>query len=102
MVTARKRVPARGQAAHQVWPRWKKLRLARRHQKPVRWEQAVGADDCCAVCLSNFETGDAVVLPCNHVLHRECVQVWFSRRKQSAANAYIHVFFFYFRSDQTT
>jgi hypothetical protein len=33
-------------------------------------------EESCAVCLDGFEEGKAVVLPCRHIFHRECIGNW--------------------------
>lgn len=38
-------------------------------------------NDCCAVCLVDYEQGDLVrPLPCNHRFHRACIDTWLRQR----------------------
>ena len=36
------------------------------------------ANECCAVCLGQFEEGDEVrmLLPCTHEFHKGCIDEW--------------------------
>ena len=34
-------------------------------------------DELCTVCYCNFEEGEkAMILPCHHLFHPECIQKW--------------------------
>ncbi len=42
----------------------------------------------CAICLSDFETGDPVrILPCGHIFHREEVDAWLIQRKKLVSSS---------------
>uniref|UniRef100_A0A7S4RLR2 RING-type domain-containing protein n=1 Tax=Alexandrium monilatum TaxID=311494 RepID=A0A7S4RLR2_9DINO len=43
---------------------------------------ARGRCESCAICLEDFEGGDAVLpLPCGHVFHTRCIALWLSRSR---------------------
>jgi len=45
-------------------------------------DRSGGAENSCAVCISEFEWGDMMrQLPCSHNFHRACIDKWLKRNK---------------------
>ena len=41
------------------------------------FKKGLGYDDCCCICLDEFESADVVlILPCNHQYHVNCIKAW--------------------------
>lgn len=32
----------------------------------------------CTICIEEFDNSPAIVLPCNHAFHEDCIKGWFS------------------------
>lgn len=48
---------------------------------PLEGVQKMPADKKnCVICLTDFQEGDkAIILPCTHLFHSECIRNWFQR-----------------------
>ena len=54
------------------------VELERHVDKEARvFKKGLGYDDCCCICLDEFENADVVlILSCNHQYHVNCIKAW--------------------------
>ncbi|XP_023645379.1 E3 ubiquitin ligase BIG BROTHER-related isoform X2 [Capsella rubella] len=48
----------------------------------LRKKKFVADDSQCSICLVDYENGDKImVLPCNHIYHKDCISQWLKQNK---------------------
>lgn len=50
-----------------------------------------GTAKSCPICITDFtvQDRDVVILPCDHLFHRECIATWFQRSKKCCVCKYV-------------